>query len=134
MTATIHHERFGEHVVVITIDNPPMNPLGEALRIRMIALLEELDRDHSVRCIVMTGQGSNFCTGEDLREREPVNGVRPPLTNVTTGFGALLARIEKSRVPVIAAINGWCIGGGLELALACDIRIASQKARFVCAG
>ena len=134
MTATIHDTRHGDHVVVITIDNPPMNPLGEALRSRMIALLDGLEQDHSVRCVVIAGQGANFCTGEDLKEREPVNGVRPPLTDVTTGFGAMLARIENSRFPVIAAINGWCIGGGLELALACDIRIASTKARFVCAG
>jgi enoyl-CoA hydratase/carnithine racemase len=50
------------------------------------------------------------------------------------GFGPLTDRLEATRVPVIGAINGWCVGGGFELALCCDIRIASSEARFVCAG
>src|SRR5213075_2697655 len=67
-----------------------------------------------------------------LRRRRPEE--RRPRGEDLAGFGRLLDRLEQTRVPVVAAVNGWCIGGGFELALCCDIRLASTEAKFVAAG
>lgn len=131
MSATFHTARPAEGVVVIEIDNPPANALGEAMRAKFTALLDELEADHSVRCLVLTGRGKTFCTGDDLREAAARGGVSP---EAVAGFNAMLDRLERFRAPVVGAINGHCIGGGLEVALACDIRLASRAAVFTAAG
>lgn len=133
MSGTIHLGREGEHVVVLTIDNPPRNVFGAAMRARMRELLGELERDLSVRAVVVTGRGKAFCSGDNLREElEAVAGGGPGANLLD--FSLLLDQIEAFRAPVIAAVNGWCVGGGLELALCCDVRLASTEAKFVCAG
>jgi enoyl-CoA hydratase len=73
--------------------------------------------------------GQSFCSGADLKVAHARGGF-----DAAAGFGRVLERLATSRPPSIAAINGHCIGGGLELALCCDVRIASTDARFVCAG
>jgi enoyl-CoA hydratase/carnithine racemase len=119
-------------VVQIQLDNPPSNTLGSEARTRFLAALDELERDMSVRCVVLTGTGRNFCSGDDLREAgrradgEAVGGLG--------AFGRILNRIEAFRTPVIAAINGHAAGGGLELALCCDIRLGVPDAKFIAAG
>jgi enoyl-CoA hydratase len=133
MSGTIHVGREGQHVVVLTIDNPPRNVFGAAMRARMRELLSELEGDLSVRAVVVTGRGKAFCSGDNLREElEAVAGGGPGANLLD--FGLLLDQIEVFRAPVIAAVNGWCVGGGLELALCCDVRLASTEAKFVCAG
>lgn len=127
MSGTIHVEAVGEAVRVLTIDNPPMNPLGVAMRETFMRTLDDVETLDSLRAIVVTGVGRAFCAGDDLKDVAPQG-------EDLVGFGRLLERVDASRVPVIAAINGWCVGGGFELALCCDIRIASTEARFVCAG
>lgn len=126
MTGTVHRERVGAHVQVLTIDNPPMNPMGEAMRQTFMAALDEAENGSDVRCIVVTGKGKGFCVGEDLKN-EPDRGG-------PSRFVAMLERIDATRVPIVGAINGWSVGGGFELALACDIRLASTEARFTAAG
>ncbi|HEY5106886.1 MAG TPA: enoyl-CoA hydratase/isomerase family protein [Caulobacteraceae bacterium] len=127
MSGTIHIERPAPAIVRLTIDNPPMNPLGVAMRQSFMAVLDEIEADGDVRAIIVTGQGRAFCSGDDLKDVAPRG-------EDLAGFGRLLERLDASRAPVIAAINGWCVGGGFELALCCDLRIASDDARFVCAG
>src|SRR5262245_53988312 len=127
MSGTIHVEAVGAHVRVLTIDNPPMNPLGVAMRETFMRTLDEVETHEDLRAIVVTGTGRAFCSGDDLKDAAPQG-------EDLAGFGRLLERLDASRAPIIAAINGWCVGGGFELALCCDVRLASTEARFVCAG
>lgn len=127
----LHVSRPREGVVLIEIDAPPSNALNFDTRKVFEAELDAIEQDFAVRCVIITGRGAGFCAGDDLREVGKRDGEGP------TGlgqFGRLLDKIERLRAPVIAAVNGYAIGGGLELALCCDIRIASEKAFFLGAG
>ncbi len=97
--------------------------------------LDELEQDKSIRAVILTGRGNKFCVGDDLKEA--IKNTELPLEIITKNlqkFGQIMDRVEALPFPVIAAINGWCIGGGLELALCCDIRLAVDSAKFICAG
>jgi enoyl-CoA hydratase len=131
MSGTLHIGQPKPGVILVEIDCPPANALGHAARVQFAEALTQIDSDTSVRAAIITGRGKGFCAGDDLREAT-VRG-NSALDSLSQ-FGRLLDQIEGLRVPVIAAVNGHCIGGGLELALACDIRIASPDARFIAAG
>jgi enoyl-CoA hydratase len=130
--STIHFSKPAGHVALLEIDNPPMNALGRAARSALLTRLDEIDADTNVRAVVLTGRGRAFCGGDDLKEQAEAQKAK---SSAHLGeFGRVLERIETYRLPVIGAINGWCLGGGLELASVCDIRIASSEAKFVCSG
>lgn len=118
---TTWHEVRGD-VAVLQLDNPPVNGLNHATR---KALVEGLDRaldDAKVKAIVITGTGRVFSGGADIREfNTPAATAEPTLLQV-------IAKAESAPKPVIAAINGVCMGGGLELALGCHYRISTPKA------
>lgn len=131
MSGTIHVRAATAATVLIEIDCPPSNAIGHAVRVQLAEVLGRIESDLAVRAVVITGRGSGFCAGDDLREvATRGDGTLDSLAQ----FGRLLDQIETLRVPVIAAINGHCVGGGLELALCCDIRLASAHARFIAAG
>lgn len=133
--STIHQRKVGDHAVLLELDNPPANALGRAMRAQFREILTALDADLSVRAIILTGRGKGFCSGDDLKEQEEASRLSPAERAAQLGdFADVVNRVEASRIPVIAAVNGWCLGGGLELALCCDIRIASTEARFTCSG
>jgi len=116
-------------VAILTLNRPEKrNALNTALRRSLIAALQAAAQDDEVRAIVVTGAGDKaFVAGADISEfegRSPVDQYR-----VMSG-PSIYSAVEESAKPVIAAINGFCLGGGMELALACDIRIASTSARF----
>lgn len=120
-------ERNGR-VGIITINRPQVrNALNFETWKYLTAAFAELEAAPEIRVIVVTGAGDKaFVAGADLNALKERSAV-------ATFYGELpaaLAKVEKSRKPLIAAINGFALGGGLELALACDIRIASDKAKF----
>ena len=128
---TIHFTRPAPHVALIELDLPPTNALGDAMRRLMGEALEVIEADLEVRCVVLTGRGRLFCAGNDLREL--ADRAADDLSPISD-FNALMARIEGLRMPAIAAINGGALGGGLDLALACDIRLAADGASFTASG
>lgn len=118
-------------VVVLTLNRPGvLNALSSALLERLSAALAEIERDPSVRAVILTGSGDRaFAAGADVAELNALHSAAAALEKLRYGQGITLA-IEALRVPVIAAVNGFALGGGCELALACDVRIASENAKF----
>lgn len=131
MSNKLKISRPSEKIVLIEIDCPPANALGTEVRQRLEHEFDLIEEDLTVRAVVLIGRGAGFCSGDDLREAASRGD--NALENLSQ-FGRMLDKIEQLRVPVIAAINGFAIGGGLELALCCDIRIASDQAWFLGAG
>jgi len=117
----VYFERRGE-VAVLQIDNPPVNGLNLAMRRGIVAGLQRARNDPKVKVVVITGTDKVFSGGADIREfNTPAAVTEPHLLQV-------LDAVESSSKPVIAAINGVCMGGGLELSLACHYRIATPSA------
>jgi 3-hydroxyacyl-CoA dehydrogenase len=111
-------------VAVITLDNPPVNGLGLALRTKVGAELAAASADPAVKAVVIIGANGLFSGGADIREFNTPKAMSEP-TLLT-----LISTIESATKPVVAAIEGTCMGGGLELSLACHYRVATPKAKF----
>jgi len=116
-------------VAIVTINRPDkLNALNIKTREEGAQVLDELSRDDSVRVLVFTGAGEkSFVAGADIKEFE---GRTANMQREVMLQRSLFNAVDSFPKPVIAMINGFCLGGGCELALACDIRIASEKARF----
>ena len=115
-------------VALVTIDNPPMNALSAALLEELEAEVEALDSDDEVRAIVVRGGGERaFVAGADIKEF-------PALRESAAGGGSARGiqrvgqRMDAGHTPFVAAIRGYCLGGGLELAMCCDVRICADDA------
>lgn len=120
-----------EGVLTITLNRPDsLNAFNSKMTTEIQDALKRAERDPDVRCIVFTGAGRAFSSGEDLKARQAEG---------TTGFGAtlrerynpIILKLRSIEKPVIASVNGVAAGAGCSLALACDLRIASEKASFI---
>lgn len=117
------------NVATVTINRPPVNPLNSVVFKELRTIIGELDQNNDVRVIVLTGSGDRaFVAGADVGEMAEAS--LSEVTAMNKVSRAAFSEIENSTKPVIAAINGLALGGGLELALACDLRISSEKAQF----
>ncbi len=117
-------------VVVTTIDNPPVNALSAALLDELSGELARLDADESVGAIVIRGAGERaFVAGADIKEFPSLRET-PREGGSARGIQKVAAEVERLRTPVIAALHGFCLGGGLELAMACDVRVAAEDAQL----
>src|SRR5512140_380413 len=103
-----------------------LNALNMAVMEELVDALERLDRDDQVRCIILTGNESAFAAGADIKEMASATAVEMLLRDQFARWD----RIRKIKKPLIAAVGGFALGGGCELAMACDIIIASETARF----
>lgn len=119
-----------EHsVATVTIHRPPVNPLNSKVFQELNQIITELDERQDVKVIIITGNGEKaFVAGADIHEMLELDTVG--MLNMNKVSREAFSKIENATKPVIAAINGVALGGGLELALACDLRIASEKAKF----
>ena len=124
----LKYDNSREGIGVLTISSPAtLNALNSTILGELNAFVEELDQEKT-RVLVITGEGKAFVAGADISQ---MSGLYPEEGYKFGQFGAqVFKKIEDLEIPVIAAINGFALGGGCELAMACDIRIASAKAKF----
>jgi enoyl-CoA hydratase len=124
--------RIDEGVATLTLNRPDrMNALSVQLKSELAAALDELEKDPSLRALVVTGAGDKaFCAGADIKERSTTDPAPAQFISDQRATYALFSRIEGLACPVIAAINGVAFGGGLEIALCCDFRLAVESAKL----
>ena len=126
--------RMDGRVAIVTLDHPPVNALSQQLLEELEEEYDRLDTGDEARAIILGGEGEKaFVAGADITEfpalREQVEQAAAE-GGSARGIQKLAARMDADRPPVVAAIHGYCLGGGLELAMACDIRIAAEDAQL----
>ena len=114
-----------ETTAVITFNRPDaMNALNNQTRAVFSAAIADVAADDNIKVLILTGSGKAFVAGSDIKE---FSQTTPYVAHNIQRVGEMVEKLEK---PVIAAVNGFCLGGGCEIAMACDIIIASEKAKF----
>ena len=115
-------------IATVQLDRPEvLNALSEELMDELVAALESLDSDAEIRCIVLTGNEKAFAAGADIK-KSFVDAT--PASMLAQDLTTRWERVRKIRIPIIAAVSGYCLGGGCELAMTCDIIVASETAQF----
>lgn len=117
-------------VAKITFNRPQVfNSMHHAMRMEILEALETCEKDPEIRAVYITGTGKAFCAGEDLQEVTDPNG--PSLTEIiSTGYNPIVLKIRNLEKPVVAAVNAVAAGAGANIALACDIVVATASASF----
>lgn len=116
-------------ICLLTINREKaLNALNSDVLDELALAFDDIDKDDKIKCVIVTGAGRSFVAGADIAEMQPLNAAEGYKFG-KKGMDTFL-KIEKNSKPVIAAVNGFALGGGCELSLACDIRIASTKAKF----
>ncbi|MCW2966689.1 MAG: Enoyl-CoA hydratase [Solirubrobacteraceae bacterium] len=131
MSSVLYEKR--DRIAYITFNRPEArNAIDPEMQERLIETWTSFRDDDDVDVAIVTGAGDAFCAGADLKTYIPpiIKGEKRIRDIVDLGFGAFTRGLHKTTKPIVGAINGWALAGGLEQALACDIRIASERAMF----
>ena len=112
-------------VARIVFDRPKHNVLNIEMMNELNAELDKIAGEDDLKCLVISGEGRSFCAGVEVSDHKP-----EMVDEMVTVFNRVFENINKIDIPVIAAVHGACLGGGMEVAIACDIVIASEKAIF----
>ncbi|MBW1682011.1 MAG: enoyl-CoA hydratase/isomerase family protein [Deltaproteobacteria bacterium] len=127
---TILFEKEGE-IAAVTLNRPNrLNALSFRLKDELGAIFDEIERDEDIKVVILTGGKKAFSAGADIKERSTMETTQPQAYFNQLKSHAFYTKIENFEKPVIAAISGVAVGGGCELAMVCDLRIASETARF----
>ena len=129
MFKTIKYEVKNERIAVVTINRPDaLNALSSEVIKELEEVVSEMEKETKLAAMILTGEGRSFVAGADIVEQSMLDlaGGR----KWGQRGSALMRRIEKLEFPTIAAVNGFALGGGCEIAMACDIILASEKAKF----
>jgi len=133
--STVLYEK-SERLAVVTLNRPEaMNAINVRMHQELWEVWRDFSEDDAVDVAILTGSGDDaFCAGADLKEHVPEWAKHAdalfPRKKIADGLGGITRGLHRIYKPIIAAVNGWALAGGLETALACDIRIASENARF----
>jgi len=114
------------NIGVITINNPPVNALSPGVPEGISESIDQLQKDDRLKAAVLIGGGSTFIAGADIKELAKMASGKPR----GAGLLPLLSRIEDCRKPVVAALHGTALGGGMEIAMACHYRVAVRSAKI----
>lgn len=114
-----------EGVARITLARPKHNVLNIDMMNELNGLLDTLAGDDDLKCVAIFGEGKSWCAGVEVGDHKP--GM---VDEMVTVFNGIFERIHRLDVPTVAAVHGVCVGGGMELAIACDIVVASERAKF----
>lgn len=116
-------------ICTVTINNPEsLNALNSHIINELGKVLDNIAQDNDIRVVIITGAGRAFVAGADISEMSVMSPAQAKKFGLNGS--SLFRKIEKLPIPVIAAVNGFALGGGCELAISCDIRVASEKAKF----
>ncbi|MEM3031830.1 MAG: enoyl-CoA hydratase/isomerase family protein [Nitrososphaerota archaeon] len=128
--STILYELSGD-VARITLNRPEKrNALNRQMRAELMEALRRVDADRNTRMLVISGAGGNFCSGADLEEMLQLTALEIREYHKTLGTQRITAYIQEMSKVVVAAVDGYCLGGGCELMLGCDLAVASSRAVF----
>ncbi|MFB4169124.1 enoyl-CoA hydratase [Virgibacillus sp. JSM 102003] len=130
MAALVEYKIVEDHVALLTLNRPEaMNAMSKALLDELNEYVHQINMNNEIRCTIITGSNEkSFCAGADLKERKGMS--EDQVIDAVNYIGETVTNIENMKLPVIAAINGVAFGGGLELALGCDIRIAADHSKL----
>lgn len=117
-----------ENIAIVTIDKPPVNAINPEVTRELSLAFDELRENEKVRAVILTGAGKAFVAGAEIKNFPGLN--RKSGEAFALNVTDMQRKIEEFNRPVIAAIDGYALGGGCELVLACDIRVASKKAKL----
>ncbi|MBP1847246.1 enoyl-CoA hydratase/carnithine racemase [Rhizobium petrolearium] len=119
-----------EGLLILTMDEPERcNPVGHAVRRRLVQLLSDAEHDRAVHAVVLTGAGGHFSTGGDIRDQKAVTNIAEARDRFSV-VKDLVGRMVRFPKPLVSAVEGWAAGGGFALALACETVVAAETARF----
>lgn len=119
---------------VITLNRPKqLNSFNSEMHLELQKALDEVESNEAIRAVLITGAGRGFCAGQDLGDRDPTKQQYDLSETITTFYNPLIRRLQALQKPMVAAVNGVAAGAGIGLALACDITLSANNAKFAMA-